>query len=384
MGGENVNPQHNQYRAPPTPLPNVGRTLREILRSQRTTTNSCIRILEEANRFPVKPEMIRLLPEYQGFDYENPYSYMRDFEDVCSAFLSTRPPLHLICLVLFPFSLKEKAKIWFHSLTHNSISNWEDMQSVFLNKFFPPGHTNALMWAIQNFSEKSGESFATVWERYKELLHAIPHHGLDIDQIVTYFHQRLSLYSKQYIQMMSGGQFYEKSPEEAVQCVDTIAKNAWNWETNTSLDATRVHSTPTGGGKHHVKENDDLQPKIATLTRKLEAIEMQKVNEVTTIPKVPSVPTRPRMEDSCIICDDPTHLTTDCPNLPQVKEAIQIEQANALKYSRKPFNSPYSEAYNPRWSKHPNFSWKSDGGHASSGQGNPPQNPFQSNPGFPN
>ena len=28
LGGENVNPQHNQYRAPPTPLPNVGRTLK--------------------------------------------------------------------------------------------------------------------------------------------------------------------------------------------------------------------------------------------------------------------------------------------------------------------------------------------------------------------
>ena len=54
-----------------------------------------------------------------------------------------------------------------------------------------------------------------------------------------------------------------------------------------------------------MKENDDLQAKIATLTRKLEAIEMQKVNEVTTIPKVPSAPTGPRMEDSCIICDDP-------------------------------------------------------------------------------
>ena len=138
VGGENVNPQHNQYRAPLAPLPNVGKTLKEILRPQNTTTDSCIYLLEEANHFPMKPEMIRLLPKYQGFDYENPYSYMRDFEDVCSAFLSTESPLHIICLVLFPFSLKEKANIWFHFLTPNSISNWEDMRSVFLNKFFPP------------------------------------------------------------------------------------------------------------------------------------------------------------------------------------------------------------------------------------------------------
>ena len=90
------------------------------------------------------------------------------------------------------------------------------MRSVFLNKFFPPRRTNSLMQAIQNFFEKSGKSLATVWERYKEVLHAIHHHGLDIGQIVAYFHQGFSLYSKQYIQMMSGGQFYEKIPKEVV------------------------------------------------------------------------------------------------------------------------------------------------------------------------
>ena len=120
-GGGNVNFQLNQYRAPHAPLPNVERTLREILQPQRTTTNSCIRLLEEANQFLMKSEMIRLLLVYQGVDSENPYSFMRDFEDVCSAFLSTGSPLHIICMVLFPFSLKEKAKIWFHSLAPNSI-----------------------------------------------------------------------------------------------------------------------------------------------------------------------------------------------------------------------------------------------------------------------
>ena len=111
VGGGNVNFQRNQYRVPPGPLPNVERTLREILQPQRTTTNSCIRLPEEANQFLMKSEMIRLLPVYQGVDSENPYSFMRDFEDVCSAFLSTGSPLHIICMVLFPFSLKEKAKI---------------------------------------------------------------------------------------------------------------------------------------------------------------------------------------------------------------------------------------------------------------------------------
>ena len=155
------------------------------------------------------------------------------------------------------------------------------------------------MRAIQNFSEKLGEPFSIVWERYKDLLHSLPHHGLDVGQIVAYFHQGLSLNNKQYIQMMCEGEFYEKSAREAVQFFDTIAENARTWETNTSLDTAKVHSTPTGGGIHHFRENDDLQEKIANLTRKLEAIELKKVNEVTIVPKVPSVSMGSGVEESC-------------------------------------------------------------------------------------
>ena len=132
---------------------------------------------------------------------------------------------------------------------------------------------------------------------------------------------------------------------------------------------------------HHLRENDDLQAKIANLTRKLEAIELKKVNEVTDIPKVPSVPMVSRVDESGIIFDDPTHSTINCPNLPQVKGAIQIEQVNALNYQRKPFNSPYSENYNPGWGKHPNFIWKNEGGqnHFPNNQGQNFQNQVFSN-----
>ena len=108
---------------------------------------------------------------------------------------------------------------------------------------------------------------------------------------------------------MCTGEFYEKSAREAMQNFGTIDENAQTWETNTSLDTTKVHSTPTGGGIHHVRENDDLQAKIANLTRKLEAIELKKVNEVTIVPNVPSVPMGSGVDESCIICNDPTHST---------------------------------------------------------------------------
>ena len=64
---------------------------------------------------------------------------------------------------------------------------------------------------------------------------------------------------------------------------------------------------------------------------KLEAMELKKVNEVIVVPQVPYVPMGSGVEELCIIYDDPTHSTI---------RAIQIEQANALNYQRKPFNSP--------------------------------------------
>ena len=89
-----------------------------------------------------------------------------------------------------------------------------------------------------------------------------------------------------------------------------------------------MHSTHTGGGIHHLRENDDLQEKIANLTRKLEAIELKKVNEVTVVPQVPSVPMGAEVEQPCIIYDDPTHSTINCPNLPQVKAPNRASQGS--------------------------------------------------------
>ena len=100
--------------------------------------------------------------------------------------------------------------------------------------------------------------------------------------------------------MMCAGEFYEKNAKKAVQFFYTIVENARTWETNTSLDTAKVHSTPTGGGIHHLRENDDLQAKTANLTRKLEAIELEKANEVTIVPKVSLIPMGSGVEELCI------------------------------------------------------------------------------------
>jgi hypothetical protein len=45
---------------------------------------------------------------------------------------------------LFVFSLKERAKHWFQSLDPNSITCWDQLQQVFLKKYFPIGRPMTL------------------------------------------------------------------------------------------------------------------------------------------------------------------------------------------------------------------------------------------------
>ena len=44
----------------------------------------------------------------------------------------------IIKLKIFPLSLKEKARNWFHDLAQGSIEKWREMVEAFLTKYFPP------------------------------------------------------------------------------------------------------------------------------------------------------------------------------------------------------------------------------------------------------
>ena len=89
---------------------------------------------------------------------------------------------------------------------------------------------------------------------------------------------------------------------------------------------------------------------MASLTRKLEAMELRKVNGINTVPKIDEV---------CRICETMELLTNECPTIPTFKEVLH-DQANAMNMVKKSYASPYLETYNSRWRNHPNFNWRND------------------------
>ena len=68
-----------------------------------------------------------------------------------------------------------------------------------------------------------------------------------------------------------------KSPKEAFEFFDTISESSQMWD-SASLVTVEVKLSISQGEKYFLKEDDDLRAKMTTLSRKLEALEMKKVN----------------------------------------------------------------------------------------------------------
>ncbi|RVW57701.1 hypothetical protein CK203_117285 [Vitis vinifera] len=92
---------------------------------------------------------------FPWMESENPYSHIKEFEEVCNTFQKGGASIDLMRLKLFPFTLKDKAKIWLNSL---------------------------------RLRTKENEKCYECWERYMEAINACPHHGFDTWLLVSYFY----------------------------------------------------------------------------------------------------------------------------------------------------------------------------------------------------
>ena len=182
-----------------------GRTLREFLLPERQVTQSCIVLPDDANRFHFRKGMIQLLPTFGGGNDDIPYDHLRNFEYVCATFSDQNCPEDTIKLKLFPFSLKDKAKIWFYSLRPKSISTWSELQAQFLNKFFSLTLTDESKKAIQNFVQKEEETYSQARDRFKELIHVCPHHTFETWRLIDFFYRGLQPLARQLVETMCNG-----------------------------------------------------------------------------------------------------------------------------------------------------------------------------------
>ncbi|RVW28468.1 Retrovirus-related Pol polyprotein from transposon 17.6 [Vitis vinifera] len=132
---------------------NEFRSMRDRMHPPRMSAPSCI--VPPTEQLVIRPYLVPLLPTFHGMESENPYAHIKEFEDVCNTFQEGGASIDLMRLKLFPFTLKDKAKIWLNSLRPRT---------------------------------KENEKFYECWERYMEAINACPHHGFDTWLLVSYFY----------------------------------------------------------------------------------------------------------------------------------------------------------------------------------------------------
>ena len=137
--------------------PNAYRSMRDHIHPPRISAPSCI--MPPTEQMIVRPYLVPLLPTFHGMESENTYSHMREFEEVYNTFKEETVTMDVMRLKLFPFTLKDKVKIWLNSLRPRSIRNWTEMQAEFLKKFFSTHRTNSMKRQISTFSTIENEKF---------------------------------------------------------------------------------------------------------------------------------------------------------------------------------------------------------------------------------
>ena len=107
-----------------------------------------------AVRYELRPAFIAMVQAqpFSGEEDENPYTHLRDFEQLCSCVNIQGMRRGTLKWKLFPFSLTGIAKRWYLRHVDDANEEWEKLQSKFCLAFFPTSQVARLRKEVINFS----------------------------------------------------------------------------------------------------------------------------------------------------------------------------------------------------------------------------------------
>jgi len=148
----------NFYTENMTQPPPCERTLREMAAPDFTYESLGIQYPDEDVPYVLKTRLIHLLSKFHGLLGEDPHKHHKEFHIVCSTMKPPDVQEDHIFLKAFLYTLEGVAKDWLYYLALRSISSWDDLKSVFLEKFFLASRTTAIRKDISGIWKLSGES----------------------------------------------------------------------------------------------------------------------------------------------------------------------------------------------------------------------------------
>ncbi|GJY02112.1 hypothetical protein Tco_0360264 [Tanacetum coccineum] len=190
-----------------------------------------------------------------------------------------------IKLMLFPFSLEGAARIWLEKEPPRSILTWDDIVSN------------------------------EAWDRFKDLLHACPHHGFSKLHQLDTFYNALKSNDQDSLNSAAGGNFLDKMPRDCLAIIESKSKVRYS------------------GSKTIVaKVTPSVSPDVAELKEMVKALLLDKKNQSQAPATVKVV------EESCVTCGG-AHSYRNCPatdgNVYRNNIQEYVSQAAAVNYNQR-------------------------------------------------
>ena len=155
------------------------RTLKELAAPDVNYQTLCIQYPDTEVPFVLKTGLIHLLPRFHGLAGEDPHKHLKEFHIVCATMTPPGVPEEHVKLKAFPFSLQDIAKDWLYYLPPGSITSWDNLKRLFLEKFFPASRAASIRKEICGIRQIDRETLYEYWERFKRLCASCPHHQIN-------------------------------------------------------------------------------------------------------------------------------------------------------------------------------------------------------------
>ncbi|XP_057811817.1 uncharacterized protein LOC131026057 [Salvia miltiorrhiza] len=320
---------------------NNNRTLRDMMfPSNLNPRPSAIVLPEITGNWELKHTLIQILPKYSDMLGEDPQRHLQDFEMACGTVRTASQALcEYIRLLTFPFSLLEGAREWLYDLPEGSIRTWQELQSKFLERYFPAARIQNLRTRISNIKMGTGEILYEYWGRFKQMLAKCPQHQIRDHDLIRYFVGGLRRQDRQWLHAACGGSILNKSAAEAFKLIADMAEESRDEE------GMIVRTTPVPASSAQDKKLDKL----------CNMFEKFMTNQGTSNQGIPNIR---KPVKACQLCMTNSHATDECPQLFEDEELNAIGQqpgGNNGGQNQKPFE-PYRQQYNNQgWRQHENL-----------------------------
>ena len=264
--------------------------------------------------FEIKPHFITLIKSivFEGRSTEDPIAHVKVFLDLCETVTAENLPVDYVKLKAFKWSLGGKALAWLESLPPRSITTWNQLYELFMNKFFPPAKTTELRGQITGYRQRPGESFVETWERFKDMQAKCPTHGQPPYVLQQILFSGLDASTRARINLHTSCGFLEMDPSDAFALVDKLTTY------DAMYEVPMVHSNVGGRGLYEITKEVDKE--VRAQVQHDEANRMKKQLNVLR---------------ACQLCHLTNHTAENCPNLKQYMAGVSAseEEVNYVGYN---------------------------------------------------